>query len=163
MVYSYGLESRKAIYFTYLYRAKRINDDKSFRNIIESSMKNILEKLKQLVLSLEREHGPILIFALFLREDPLEKWDVVVTASWLNASDMNSYKLISSNLQKILTNEELMELARIVVLDQNDSVVSFFQENFSVTNGSYEEIAGDLFSARFGFSIKRSYLLRCQK
>ncbi len=126
-------------------------------------MKSILEKLKQIIQSLEDKHGPILIFALFLREDPLEKWDIVVAASWLSASDMNSYKIIASKIQETLNSVELIELARIVILDRDDHVLSFFQDNFSVTNGHYEEVSGDQFSTRFGFTIKRAYLLRCQK
>ena len=126
-------------------------------------MKIILEKLKQVVLSLETEHDAILVFALFLREDPLEKWDIVVSASWLQSGDMNSYKIITSKIQAALSNSELMELARIVILDDNDPVISFFQDNFSVSNGHFAEVLGDQFSTRFGFTIKRAYLLRCQK
>ena len=81
----------------------------------------------------------------------------------LNASDMNSYKIIISKIQEELDNAEFMELARIVILDCNDSIISFFQDNFSVTNGRYEEVSGDQFTTRFGFTVRRAYLLRCRK
>jgi hypothetical protein len=41
-------------------------------------VKNILEKLKKIVVDLEAEHGPIAVFALFLRVYPLERWDIVI-------------------------------------------------------------------------------------
>lgn len=126
-------------------------------------MKVILDKLKTVIVALEKEHGPIHVFALFLRTDPLERWDVVVAAFWLNSNDISSYKIISSKIQEMLSPAELMQLARIVILSDNDPVVSFLQDSVSVTNGHYGEVSGDLFTERFGFSIKKAYLLRCQK
>ncbi len=126
-------------------------------------MKIFLEKLKSVVKLLEEEYGPILVFALFLREEPLEKWDIVVSATWLKSDDMNSYKILVPKIQNALTGPELMQVARIVILDHNDPAVSFLQESESVTNGHYGEVPSDSFSERFGFTIKKAYLLRCQK
>ena len=126
-------------------------------------MKSLLDKLKNVVVSLEKEHGAILVFALFLRVDPLEKWDIVVSASWLNENDISSYKTITSKLQENLSPQELTQLARIVILGISDSVVSFLQNSETVTNGHFGEVSGDLFTEKFGFPIKRAYLLRCQK
>ena len=61
-------------------------------------MKEILDKLKRIVVDLEKDHGPILIFALFLREDSYEKWDVVACATWLSSGDINAYKTIIDEL-----------------------------------------------------------------
>lgn len=47
-----------------------------------------IDKLKALIQALEKEKGPLLICALFLREEPLEKWDFVISASWLNHKEM---------------------------------------------------------------------------
>ncbi len=126
-------------------------------------MNTILEKLKTVVRSLENEHGPILVFALFLREDPLEKWDIVVSATWLNSNDRLSYETIASKIQKALNSSELVQLSRIVILDSSDPVVAFLQGEVLVTNGHYKEVPGGTFSDKFGFTIKRAYLLRCQK
>jgi hypothetical protein len=126
-------------------------------------MKEILEKLKSIVLSLEKEHGPILIFALFLGEDSPEQWDVVVSASWLSSSELSDYKTITSKIQEVMTSSELMQFSRVVILDADDSVVSFLQESFSVTNGHIQEVSVEVLAERFKFTIKRAYLLRCQK
>lgn len=126
-------------------------------------MKEILGKLKSIVVDLERARGPILIFALFLREDPLEKWDIVVSASWLSSADMKAYKIISDELQKVLTQTELMQFSRLVILDETDPVVSFLQDSCAITNGHVETLSGDIFSERFKFTIKSVHVLRCQK
>lgn len=126
-------------------------------------MKSILEKLKNVVYSLENEHGPLLVCALFLRIDPLEKWDIVLSASWLNPSDISSYNLVTSKIQSVLSKSELIQLARIVILEDSDPVVSFLQNSATVTNGQFGEVSGDIFTEKFGFTIKKAYLLRCQK
>jgi hypothetical protein len=126
-------------------------------------MKETIEKLKAVVLELEKEHGPLLIFALFLREDPIEKWDIVVSASWLSLSDLNAYRIVASKVQEALKGPELMQFSRVVILDDKDPVVAFLQEGYSIKNGHFEELSGDSFSEKFKFAIKRAYLLRCQK
>jgi hypothetical protein len=126
-------------------------------------MKEILEKFKSIVVNLEKDHGPILIFALFLREDPLEKWDIVVSASWLNPGDMNAYNTIIDRFQGVLTEVDLMQFSRVVILDDNDPVVSFLQDSCTITNGHIETFSGDVFSEKFKFTIKSVYVLRCQK
>lgn len=126
-------------------------------------MKPILEKLKKTVVSLENERGPILVFALFLRVDPLEKWDIVIAAPWLDPNEIDSYKMITSTIQNNLSTQELIQLSRIVILADSDPVVVFLQNFEIVKNGHFGEVPGDSFSEKFGFTIKKAYLLRCQK
>jgi hypothetical protein len=129
-------------------------------------MKEILDKLKSVVKALEKEHGSILLFALFLREDSLEKWDVVISAPWLNSSKKEAYKMVISKIQKALSPSELVQLSRVVILDATDPVVSFLQEVCPLTNGGFKEAPRDFpvepFSEKFGFVIKKAYTLRCQ-
>lgn len=126
-------------------------------------MKTILEKLKGVVLTLEKEFGPLLVFALFLRADPLEKWDIVLSATWLNPNDISSYNIVTSKIQAVLSTSELVQLARVVILTDSDPVVSFLQNSETVINGHFGEVSGDTFTEKFGFTIKKAYLLRCQK
>lgn len=126
-------------------------------------MKAILDKLKAVLSALEKEYGPILVFALFLRTDPLEKWDIVIAASWLNPNELSSYKIVNSKIQEMLLPSDLVQLARIVILSDHDPVVSFLQDSETVTNGHFGEVAGEVFTDKFGFTIKQAYLLRCQK
>lgn len=126
-------------------------------------MKETIDKIKVSIQSLEKEYGPLLICALFLREEPLERWDVVVSAQWLNPQEMQSYKTVSSKLQESLSDSELVQLSRIVILGQDDPVVSYLQGLDTITNGGYKELRAEELSAKFKFTIKRAYLLRSQK
>lgn len=130
-------------------------------------MKEIVEKLKSVVQVLEKEKGPIHLFILFLREEALEKWDIVISAPWLHSSEMDAYETVVSHIQKVLSSGELLQFSRVVILDDDDPVVSFLQETCPLTNGGYKESPKDFsvepFSDRFGFTIKKAYLLRCQK
>src|SRR5579871_6518443 len=122
-------------------------------------MKEIIDKLKSVVQALEKENAPLLICALFLREEPLEKWDFILSAPWLNRQEMQSYNIVSSKLQDFLNDSELFELSRIVILDPDDSVISYLQNLETISNGGYKELRADELSAKFKFTIKRAYLL----
>jgi hypothetical protein len=126
-------------------------------------MNEIIEKFKLIIKNIENEHGPLLICALILRDGDLEKWDLIISATWLNPSKMESYKMISSKLQTTFTDSELVMFSRIVILNNDDPVVSYLQNLQTISNGGYKELRADELSDKFKFSIKRAYLLRSQK
>ncbi len=125
-------------------------------------MKKLVEKVKTLIEVLEEENGPFLICALFLRVEPLERWDFVVAASWLNPHEMQSYKIVATKLQEAFTESEVVQFSRIVILSPDDPVVSYLQGLETITNGGYRELRADDLSEKFKFTIKRAYLLRSQ-
>lgn len=125
-------------------------------------MKEIVEKLKTALRELEKEEDRVLLFALFLREDALGKWDLLVSASWLNPKVLDSYETVSKMIQKYLDAKELVQISRIVILEIADPAVSFLQELHPVPNGSIIEVQNcEPLSDKFGFTIKRAYVLRC--
>ena len=125
-------------------------------------MKEILNKLKSALKDLETEDGIVLLFALFLREEALGKWDLLVSASWLDSRTLDSYERISKAVQKYLDDKEIVQLARIVILDADDPAVAFLQDLHPVPNGSFVEVPNcEPPSDKFGFTIKRGYILRC--
>ena len=126
-------------------------------------MNVIIEKLKSAIKSLENEHGRLLICAIFLREGELDKWDIIISAPWLSPIEMQSYKMVSSKLQESLSDAELVLLSRVVILDQNDPVVSYLQGLETISNGGFKELRTNDLSEKFKFTIKRAYLLRSQK
>lgn len=123
-------------------------------------MNEIIKKLKLAIKELENEHGPLLICALFLREEILEKWDIIISASWLDPAEMQSYKMVSKILQETLNDTELVQVSRIVILHKDDPVVAYLQALETITNGGYKELRADELSEKFKFTIKKAYLLR---
>ncbi len=127
-------------------------------------MKEILEKLKIILKELEKEHGLILLFAFFLREEALGDWDLLVSASWLKPGILESYETISKVIKKHFDLEELMKISRIVILKAEDAAVSFLQDLHAVPNGAFIEVQNcEPLSDEFGFTIRRAFILRCIK
>jgi hypothetical protein len=126
-------------------------------------MNETIEKLKAVIKSLEHEKGPLMICALFLREDSLDKWDLIIAGSWLNPKEMHSYQTVSSKLQQLLNDSELVQLSRVVILEPDDPVVSFLLDLETIKNGGYKELSTETLSEKFRFVIKKAYLLRSQK
>jgi hypothetical protein len=126
-------------------------------------MKELIEKLKLVIKDLEKSKGSLLIFAIFLREDSLEKWDIIVAASWLDPSEMESYKIVSNALRDHLTSSDFLNVSRIVILPAKDPVTSFLINLEVVENGGYKQLSTDDLTDTFGFEIKRAYLLRSKK
>ena len=127
-------------------------------------MKEILQKLKIVLGDLEREYGIVLLFAFFLREEALGRWDLLISAPWLEPRVLNSYEKVSKAIQKHLDNKELLQISRIVVLEADDPAVAFLQDLHSVPNGSFVEVQNcEPLSDKFGFTIKRAFVLRCIK
>lgn len=124
-------------------------------------MKELLDKLQKLIHSLELEKKTqFLICAMFLREDSGNKWDFILSSPWLDSSELESYKFISNKMQAYLTESELLQISRIVILDQDDPVVKFLRMLKTVANGGYEELRPEELTDKFKFVIKRAYLLR---
>ena len=127
-------------------------------------MNEILEKLKLSLKELEEKHGGIFLFSLFLREDALGRWDLLVSAPWLNSSSLDSYEIVAKTVQLSLSESEVIQIARVVILDTTDVAVVFLQDLYSVPNGSFVEVQNcEPLTSRFGFTIKRAYVLRCVK
>jgi hypothetical protein len=126
-------------------------------------MNETIKKIKLLIKELESENGPLLICALFLREDSLEKWDILMAASWLNPEKMQSYKMVSSKLLEFLNDSELVQISRVVILNEDDPIISYLQGLETITNGGFKELRPEELSEKFKFTIKRAYLLRSQK
>lgn len=126
-------------------------------------MKQIIEKIKKAVESLEKEHSSLLLCALFLREEPLEKWDIVVSASWLNPQEMKSYTIVSTKFRNVLDDSEIVLFSRIVILNPDDPVVSYLQNLETIANGGFKELNAVELSDKFNFTIKKAYLLRSKK
>jgi hypothetical protein len=125
-------------------------------------MNEILEKLKAVLKEIEEKHGRVVLFSLFLREDALGQWDLLVSAPWLNSRQREPYEMVAKTIQQSLSESEVVQIARVVVLDTNDMAVVFLQNLYSVPNGSFIEVQNcEPLTTRFGFTIKRAYILRC--
>lgn len=113
------------------------------------------DALLQIERSVAAEKGPFALFALFLREEaPLEKWDLVVSAPWIEANMGTALKLISERVKASLTESDLLAISRIVVADPSDPAVDAINRSVRVEH-SPVEIKDSTF---FGQRMKQAHI-----
>ena len=98
-------------------------------------MKEIAEKLKHQEELMAQEKGPFDLFALFLREDAPDKWDLVIAADWIERDKQTALKYIASIVQEALSQEELLKLSRIAIIDESNPALEAFHRAVHVEHG----------------------------
>jgi len=118
-------------------------------------MKEIVEKLVQAEQEMAAERGSFLLFALLLREDAPDVWDLVVASSWIAKDKADSLRYISDKVRLVLDADELVKLSRIVLIEPDSPALAAFQQAINVEHGVVE-IRDSAFS---GLPIKHAYLI----
>ena len=77
-----------------------------------------LEKLRLVMDEVTEEKGPFTLFGLFLREDAPNKWDLVVSAPWLEHGKLKALGEFAEKLAVGVGEQAVMELSRIVTVSQ---------------------------------------------
>lgn len=98
-------------------------------------MKAIVEKLKGLEQDLADARGAFFLFALLLREDSPNRWDLLVGADWLSDDKDAGLNFIGEGVRSRLQREEITLLSRIVVLDQENPVALAIASAVSIQHG----------------------------
>ncbi|TYT75522.1 hypothetical protein [Desulfobotulus mexicanus] len=122
-------------------------------------MKEQIEKFQKAEKSLSESKGPFELFALFLREDSPERWDLLISAEWARANKKASINTIIEEIRKELSDPELLMLSRIVILDRDDEALKAIHRAGWVEHG-LAEISDSNFS---GLAIKHAYLITSQR
>ena len=63
-------------------------------------MKNTATKLAQVERDIAKEKGGFILFALFLREDSPDLWDILVSAPWVTKKKDDSIKYIAKKIRQ---------------------------------------------------------------
>ena len=118
-----------------------------------------LKKLRRLEKAISEEKGPFDLFALFLRHESLMVWDVIVSAPWLVADEAAGLDYLAGKLQKNLTPQELVNISRIVILDEDNPIVKSVQDSVAVEHEKCE------MPARFfnGMYIRHAYIFTSRR
>lgn len=122
-------------------------------------MKEVINKLKQIEKKISSEKGQFLLFALFLREDAPDLWDLMVAASWVEKDKSDSLKYISDHLKKTLDTKELIKLSRIVLIDTDNPALDALHKAIHIEHGD-AEIKDSNF---FGLQIKHAYVITAKR
>lgn len=118
-------------------------------------MKEIINKLRVIEKETSVERGEYNLFALFLREDSSNKWDILVSASWIDNNKEEALKYLAQKVQKAFTKTELSQISRIVIIEENNPALPALQQVVSIEHGA-AEIKDSNF---FGLQIKHAFLI----
>lgn len=122
-----------------------------------------MQQLVETFISIEREisseKGGFTLFALILLEDAFNKWDVVVCAPWLKSDERESYDYIVKHVKAHLKQKEMLTLARIVILKEDNPGLDAIHEAINTEHNSIE-IKDSNF---FGLEIKHAYIITSRK
>jgi len=118
-------------------------------------MKKLLEKISAIEKETSLEKGDYNLFALFLREESFNKWDILVSANWIDKNKEEALKYLAQKIQKEFTGEELAQISRIVIIEKENSDLPALQQAINTEHGT-AEIKDSNF---FGLQIKHAFLI----
>ena len=116
-------------------------------------------KLQVVEKTLSDSEGPFELFALFLREDAPNKWDLLISSDWARADKKSALNTIVSEVQKVLSEPEQLMLSRVVVLEKDDAALNALQSAMHVEHGM-AEISDSDFN---GLPIKHAFLITSKR
>lgn len=122
-------------------------------------MKEILNKLISIEKETSSQRGEYNLFALFLREDSSNKWDILVSAGWIENNKEEALKYLAQKIQNSFTQSELLLISRIVIIEDTNPALPALQQAFSIEHGS-AEIKDTNF---FGLQIKQAFLITSRR
>lgn len=122
-------------------------------------MKQLAEKLVSLEHEVSSEKGDFALFALFLREDAQDRWDLVASASWIEVNKEKALDYLAKRLQSHLQPQELLNISRIVFVDEDNPALQAIHRAMRV-EGGITEVKDSNF---FGLQIKHAYIITSKK
>ena len=99
---------------------------------------DLKENFTKLEAEVSAEKGDFALFALFLREDVTDRWDLMISAPWASANSDVALDYLVNKIKKDFGPAELIRLSRVVFVDPNDAAVRNLQRAFQVKHGAVE-------------------------
>lgn len=123
-------------------------------------MKELLQRFVDIERTLAKEKGAFALFALFLREDAADKWDLIVAAPWIDGDQKAALSLITGKLQETFNPKELSLLSRVVLVELTNPAVEAVNQAVGIQHGPAAEVKDSNF---FGLQIKHAYIITSQQ
>ncbi len=118
-------------------------------------MKEKIDKFAQLEKSMSEDRGPFWLFALFLREDAPDTWDLLIAAPWTQGKVKEALQYTVEKLKQAFEPSPLTELSRIVVVDKDNPFLEAMNRAMRVEH-SVAEVRDSNF---FGLQIKHAFII----
>jgi len=69
------------------------------------------------------ERGDFDLFVVVLFRQPVKKWDLLISATWLNPDDIGSLRYVLSELRSVSTDREMTEYGRVLILPTGGATI----------------------------------------
>ena len=119
----------------------------------------LTSKFAELESHIAEEKGAFTLFALFMREDAPDRWDLIVSAPWAGGDKQGVVDYLISQIKSRLGEQGLPSLARIVVIDPQDAAVQALNRAVQIEHGSVEVRDSNF----FGLSVKHAYIITSKR
>jgi hypothetical protein len=115
------------------------------------------KKLADLPAKMEADGVPLELLGLFLRESAVGLvWDLVVASPRLKSGNGNSYEQVFRQLRSMLSEQELANISRMVILDRREgTALDTFLERYHDQTGPVEVD----FIPEGGVILRRGYVI----
>ena len=117
--------------------------------------RKMIEKLTDIEKKLADERGSFALFGVFLREGSPNRWEIVVSAPWLDEHSRESLEFIIKSIHPNFELQEWIMMATVILLDPSQEFVKEVNEEVNVEHGNVR-IMGYEFN---GMEIKRAHII----
>jgi len=117
-------------------------------------MTDFVDRVIKVEKHLAKKQGEFTLFALFEREDVPNKWDVVVSAAWIDKNERRGREIVAIQLRKGLSNSQILSLSRVIVVGKNDPALKVLRA--IATQHQKVEVTDCIF---FGLKIRHAYII----
>lgn len=121
-------------------------------------MTKLAEKIAEVERAASKKKGGFALFALFLREDTPNKWDLVVAAPWADKREA-ALDFMVSEVKAHLQPEDVTDLSRIIVVEAKSAQVEAINKAINVEHGLAEVVNSEF----FGMPIRHAYIITSQR
>jgi hypothetical protein len=117
--------------------------------------RELSDKFRNLESNIAKEKGSFVLFALFMREDVPDRWDLIVSAPWLGKDRKDVVDYFINQIKLQLGDQSLTNLSRIVVVDPQDAPVKALNRAIHIEHGGVEVRDSDF----FGLPVKHAFII----
>jgi hypothetical protein len=118
-----------------------------------------LARFRELESAIARDRGDFVLFALVVREDVPDRWDLIISAPWVGDDKRGAVNYVLGEIKSRLGEQALIDLSRIVVADPQDARVRAFNGLVQVDHGGIEVRDTNL----FGLAVKYAYIITSKR
>jgi hypothetical protein len=122
-------------------------------------MKEFIKKLIRVETAVALEKGPFDLFGLFSTDEEADdRWDLVISATWIGAEYLEALRYLIKHLRSHLTAAEFSMISKIPPLDVFDQRVIDIQKILT-TEHRVKELSNYRFN---GFRVEKMYIITCK-